>query len=1051
MKFGQYLVENLTPEWKRAYIDYRACKKAIKAVGKRLGQVKDDTREGEDADGNQSSSGADDDYGPSAPPRKSPKSRSMTDGATPKLGGFSPRAAEGRSPHYGSTGHSPRPPQSSTNIPPPLDIGLPRVTDEEFTQEPSSFPGLGTSLSRTKSLAQTSRKGVAFSPKVEAVPPGQSSTDEAEGEGSKQSSEDGLLASGSGQPLNRPSPSKPGRSSSVSRPPRGILSPRLSGSPWLSGTPKTAQTPQTNKTPQSPKSAAPSRSLRSMTLPSPILPVRSPGRSQHVADTYEDLYDRCQPDEQAFFDLLERELDKVEKFYIAREQEAQRRAHDLREQLRELAEHRRIYHELYPEGIPEWEAKVGRILPNGTQAVAPTLAKLKNKLGLSADEDSSAKDRGGGLKPPQANGSATGQRSISRSQSPVMNEHERLSLREAMAADKDHQTYSPERYQKYKKELKTAVMEFYRSLELIKNYRIMNLTGFRKALKKFEKTTKIHCMELYTDERISKCTFSRSESIDGLIKQVEELYTLHFEHGDSKKARDKLRRQTHEKTHYESVFRSGIMLGIALPAAIAALAESSRAETRAAIPAWGGLLQVYGGLFLPVIFAMLFELNLAAYVAARINYEFVMELTRPTLDYRSFFEIPAFLFLTLSYCFYFSFARIGSENVDPTTWPAVWLVFVAVFFLNPLPVLRRQSRYWLLRVLFRVCTPGYSRVEFIAFFLADELNSLIYSLQNIYFFSCAYGKHWPANVFDVCRSGKNWPSALLLCLPALSRFIQCLKRYYDSKLIIHLINAGKYLSVITQQCLFVYWRSRGSKSNDASFIVWVIIATASAAYTCAWDLAIDWSLFRPKSGLLRKDLGYSRRFVYYFAMVSNLFLRFIFIWYIPNSQSHVRTRSFFFAFAEMLRRWQWNFFRVETEHLGNADAYRVTREIPLPYRRVNRDSDDDDDEASPEREKITRASSRRSARKSTNLVSVQLDKLRRRITSRSSKSNANSISNSNSDSGQNMGSHVVINGLGGRGPDALDAGPRGHRGQREYEARRPGDSRDDSISGEERV
>ncbi|KAK8853230.1 hypothetical protein IAR55_003932 [Kwoniella newhampshirensis] len=1027
MKFGRYLAENLTPEWKRAYIDYRACKKAIKVVGKRLGQVKD-AREGEDGDdddGNQSSSGADDDYGPSAPPKRSPetikgslRSRSGTDGATPRLGRFTSRASEARSPDYGSTGRSPRPASSSNPIPPPLDLGAPGVTDDEPTPR---TPAIGGSLTRTRSLAQSSKKGVAFSPKIDAVPPVQTHIEEStEGEGSKHSSDDGMVLSSSEEPLNRPPTTQLDRTSSSGKTPRGILSPRLRGSPWSAGSPQTADPPRTGKSPRSPKLNGPPRSLRSMTLPSPALPVRSPGRTRHVADTFDDLYDQSEPDEKAFFDLLERELDKVEAFYIAREQEAIRRAHDLREQLRELAEHRRIYHELYPEGMPEWEAKVGRIIPNGTQAVAPTFAKLKTKLGLTSEEDANGTSHTNGLQPPGMNGVSQGLRPLSRSQSPVMSEHERLSLREAMAADKDHKTYSPERYQKYKRELKTAVMEFYRSLELVKNYRIMNLTGFRKALKKFEKTTKIHCMELYTDERISKCTFSKSEAIDGLIKQVEELYTAHFEHGDSKKARDKLRRQTREKTHYESVFRSGIMLGIALPAAVAALAESSRAETRAAIPAWGGLLQVYGGLFLPVIFAMLFELNLAAYVSARINYEFVMELTRPTIDYRSFFEIPAFLFLTLSYCFYFSFARVGSSNVDPTTWPAAWLVFFAVFFLNPLPVLRRQSRYWLLRVLFRVCTPGYSRVEFIAFFLADELNSLIYSIQNIYFFSCAYGKHWPSNVFDVCRAGKNWPSALLLCLPALSRFIQCLKRFYDSRLTIHLINAGKYLSVITQQCLFVYWRSQGSQNNNGAFIAWIIIATASAAYTCTWDLVIDWSLFRPNAGLLRKDLGYSRRFVYYTAMVSNFLLRFIFVWYIPDSQSHVRLRSFLFALAEMLRRWQWNFFRVETEHLGNADAYRVTREIPLPYRRINRDSDDDDD-GSPEREKPTRTTSRRSGGRgnASNPVSVQLDRLRRRITS----------------------------GQKGRGPDALDAGPRGHRDQREYEARRPGDQ----GSGEEQV
>jgi hypothetical protein len=48
------------------------------------------------------------------------------------------------------------------------------------------------------------------------------------------------------------------------------------------------------------------------------------------------------------------------------------------------------------------------------------------------------------------------------------------------------------------------------------------------------------------------------------------------------------------------------------------------------IPAWNGLLIVYGSLYLPVIFAMLFELNLDAWVNARINYEVCLSSTTGT-------------------------------------------------------------------------------------------------------------------------------------------------------------------------------------------------------------------------------------------------------------------------------------------------------------------------------------------------------------------------------------------------------------------------------------
>jgi hypothetical protein len=54
-------------------------------------------------------------------------------------------------------------------------------------------------------------------------------------------------------------------------------------------------------------------------------------------------------------------------------------------------------------------------------------------------------------------------------------------LREAMIADKDHKTYSPERYTKHKKELRAACQEFYRHLERIKNYRVCTLKTEQQA------------------------------------------------------------------------------------------------------------------------------------------------------------------------------------------------------------------------------------------------------------------------------------------------------------------------------------------------------------------------------------------------------------------------------------------------------------------------------------------------------------------------------------------------------------------------------------------
>ena len=97
--------------------------------------------------------------------------------------------------------------------------------------------------------------------------------------------------------------------------------------------------------------------------------------------------------------------------------------------------------------------------------------------------------------------------------------------------------------------------------------------------------------------------------------------------------------------------------------------------------------------------------------------------------------------------------------------------------------------------------------------------------------------------------------------------------------------------------------------------------------------------------------------------VSNVVIRFSWIIYIPKSGVNLMLRVFINAVLELLRRVQWNFcesrqacpaglsltsftVRLENEHVGNMDQYRVTREVPLPYAfdEINQDDDADEDE-----------------------------------------------------------------------------------------------------------
>lgn len=190
----------------------------------------------------------------------------------------------------------------------------------------------------------------------------------------------------------------------------------------------------------------------SLKLPSPKLEPQQPR-------TFEELYDKLEPDEKKFFDMLDEELDKVETFYTAREDEAENKYRSLRGQLEELANHRKVFHERYPDGIPEWEAKVSKVLPVGQGN--PLFHTAAQKLSLRKPFVQSDGEGGSG------NGTPNGARSRSAN---VSGTSTRSGVRTPAAGPPEQ--YDPERYQKYKKDLRAATQEFYRHLELIKNYRV---------------------------------------------------------------------------------------------------------------------------------------------------------------------------------------------------------------------------------------------------------------------------------------------------------------------------------------------------------------------------------------------------------------------------------------------------------------------------------------------------------------------------------------------------------------------------------------------------
>ncbi|KAF8306714.1 SPX-domain-containing protein [Clavulina sp. PMI_390] len=768
MKFGNYLEETQTPEWKKAYIDYKKLKKCIHAIV-------------DSGPTNASSAGS------VGSPRQeanepSPSLQLATSDSRPPQGTTGSAVAASSDSKTSPVVRSQRTPASPFSFVPSRTGGRPVTDENERLADPHKrTPTYGAS-GYTPPIGSNISIRPPSPPPLDELPPPMQDLPKSD------------------TPLDTlTKPNSSGQSSRTSAGEPQRHSPNMASSVRTS--------PFANLRP----------SLRRRASTRTGLP--SSGNSR--TDTLDEVYHALTPVEAHFFEVLDEELYKVENFYLEREKEAMIFSSLLHEQLKELQVHRRIYH----------ASQYASHLWAPLDALA-TMTKVLPHVPPIAPETSPASEL----------------RSSSADPGPQLD---------------------PEQYHHHKKKLKKAILEHYHGLELLNNYRILNLTGFRKALKKFEKVTKIPAQSPYTSEKIEPCLFASDAKITELLKSIEDLYAQHYTHGNKKAARDRLRGTIETGVAHTRSFRSGLFVGLGIPALAQGIYFSFQQDTRAAIPAWAALLQVYGGLLLPVVFAMLISINMLVWKRCRINYVFI---------------------------FVYGVARIPILHSLLFNSPVVQPLWVGL--TNNLANSRFRLLPGLLVLPFRYPAFGLWGVRF-------------------------------------KMTGMRTP------LPNAGR---CVKRYADSGLYTHLINGGKYLSSIMYYVFYFIWRHNGAPMQGTPMILFVFWGVVMSVYTSGWDLLMDWSLMKPTAPyrFLRPELIYTGYVpVYYFAVFSNVFVRFIWIWFFVNPDGlNIGVRSFIFGCLEIARRFQWNFFRLENEHLGNMDQYRVTREVPLPY--VVQDDIDDD-------------------------------------------------------------------------------------------------------------
>jgi hypothetical protein len=496
-------------------------------------------------------------------------------------------------------------------------------------------------------------------------------------------------------------------------------------------------------------------------------------------------------------------------------------------------------------------------------------------------------------------------------------------------------------------QIKKALLELYRAMELLKSYREMNVTAYRKIVKKFEKNTHNQMKEVLIKE-FEDTDFYKSKELEKLMKEVENTFRIYYTHGNRSKAKKTLRTVN---TDYLSlgeyvfpIYTAGMFTGFNILLVIFILIYMSSVLNRSH-PHTSALAVLYFGFGMPLLLANLVTVCLYVWDAYKINYRLVFGISpnSSTAEYGSFVAFVTTIYLIL---IFLSLAGTMDGVLDPPG--QVWLVLGLMVFvlLSPIPTKEMypfSSRTWLFTILYRILVAPLHTCRFKDFFVADHLISIapFFISFGLLIYATSYGiNDLNGNHISFGLNGKaierlGWYVVFFAILPYFWRCIQSLRRYYDGLASnagpTQLWNAFRYFIgicfVITQSCHTVY-------TNMYSNVLWVYLAVRLVwtTYSLYWDIVMDWGLGSSRMTLQKtgpnENMILYPAWVYFFVIITDTCARYL---WVPILFTRPDYSYFILALVEVLRRFQWDFFRVELEHVHNCEKYQVTADVKLPF------------------------------------------------------------------------------------------------------------------------
>ncbi|PHH70913.1 hypothetical protein CDD80_5660 [Ophiocordyceps camponoti-rufipedis] len=290
--------------------------------------------------------------------------------------------------------------------------------------------------------------------------------------------------------------------------------------------------------------------------------------------------------------------------------------------------------------------------------------------------------------------------------------------------------------------------------------------------------------------------------------------------------------------------------------------------------------------------------------------------------------------------------RVPSRVIAYDWLPMSYLVALVAIFLVPHRSLPTTGRRRLLAMLRRVSLGGIAEThegKFGDILLADVLTSYAKVCGDLFVTVCMF---LTPGGSSTDRPDRNCGGAvivpLLMALPSLIRLRQCITEYLRVRRASykestgwggqHLANALKYSTAFPVIITSSLQRNLpGETTKTALNRAWLVAVLVNSLYSFYWDVAKDWdmTLFSARwkrnspyhAWGLRDRLIFRPVGLYYAVIVLDLALRCT--WSMKLSPhlyrfSDFESGIFLIEVLEVLRRWLWIFFRVETEWIRNS-------------------------------------------------------------------------------------------------------------------------------------